>query len=130
MCFIWSSTRQEPTPRNICCSEEPYVHRIDTCDSFLFVFLRFACSTRQPAVLLEWDKPQCFPSSTLSTTGFPAFRDLSAHSCTCFLSFSAPLLPCLLVRLYLQLSLSQFILLLFFCPPSSSDRPGFPSDDN
>lgn len=84
--------------------------------------LFFFCLLVQPDGLLfclKWDKPLCFPSSTLSTAGFPVLGDLSVHIRTCFLLFLAPMLPCFLVPLYLPLSLFPFILLSFFQSPVS-----------
>lgn len=72
--------------------------------------LFFFCLLVQPDGLLfclKRDKPRCFPSSTLSTAGFPGLGDLSLHSCTCFLCFVS--LPCSLV------CLSHYIS-LFLCP--------------
>lgn len=71
---------------------------------------------------LKWDKPRCFPLSTLSTAGFPVLRDLSLRSCTCFLLFLAPLFPYLLVPLYFPSSLSPFLLLPVSLWPSARQR--------
>lgn len=93
--------------------------------------LFFFCLLVQPDSLLfclKWDKPRCFPSFTLTAAGFPGLRDLSLHSCTCFLLFLAPPLPCLLVPIYFPFSLSQFIwlFLLFAVRLRRSDRLRFP----
>lgn len=73
--------------------------------------LFFFCLLVQPDSLLfclKWDKPWCFPPFTLTAAGFPGLRDLSLHSCTCFLLFLAPppspLFAC------------PYIFSLFLCP--------------
>lgn len=108
-------------------AEEHLVFRRNMCMGLTFVTelcLFFFGLLVQPDGLLfclKWDKPRCFPSSTLSTTGFPVLTDLSLHSCTCFLLFLDPLLLCLLVPLYLPLSLSPFISLSFIYSLSLCD---------
>lgn len=100
---------------NICCIEETYGYRIDICDRT--VCFPSACLSNQAACCFSFkrNKPRRFPSSTLSTAGFPACG-IAAQLHLFPLSFGSPHSHVCLTHYIEIFCLSLFISLSFFHP--------------